>query len=295
VFGAILDTYLVQGGPVGALGFPVSGEYDDMVGQTAVGRVSDFEHGTISWFRETGELTTTLTGPVASPIAFEHVAGIDISTFQGTIDWARVATQGTSEGEVIAFAYIRATHDDHGVDTRFFHNWAQSAGRLPRGAYHFFRAHQQPDQTRTQLDLFVNTLLAAGGPGELPPMADVEFLPHSVTATQAEQSLQFFLSLLEQAFGVRPLIYTFPSFWRHQMKNSRAFSHLYKLWIANYGPKTHEGGFSARKRAPVLVGGWNAFTIWQHAVKSGVAGITGLVDRNQVLVPAGLSLRDFLR
>ena len=266
-----------------------------MVGQMAVGRVSDFERGSISWFRATGAVTTTLAGPVAVTGDFEQVAGIDVSTFQGPIDWARVATQGTTEGEIIAFAYIRATHDDSGIDTRFSQNWANSHGRLPRGAYHFFRAHPQPDQTRQQLDLFVNTLEAAGGPGELPPMVDVQSLPAGVTAAQAEQSLQFFLSLLEVAFGARPLIYTFPSFWRHQMNNSSVFSGTYKLWIANYGPRTAEGGFRPRSTAPLLVGGWTEFTLWQHAVKSGVRGIDTLVDRDQLLLPAGTSLRDFLR
>ena len=128
-------------------------------------------------------------------------------------------------------------------------------------------------------------------------MVDVELesLPAGVTAAQAEQSLQFFLSLLEQAFGVHPLIYTFPSFWQHQMNDSRAFSNNYKLWIANYGPRIAEGGFRPRLTAPILVGGWTEFTIWQHAVRSGVAGISTLVDRNQLLLPAGISLRDYLR
>jgi Glycosyl hydrolases family 25/LGFP repeat len=154
VYGAILSSYLTQGGPTGALGFPVSGEYDDFVGQSSVGRLSDFERGTISWFRALNSVTTTLTGPIAISGDFEQVAGIDVSQFQNIIDWSRVATQGTTDGEVVAFAYIRATHDDAGVDTQFSTNWGNSAGRIPRGAYHFFRAKKLADQTRQQLDLF---------------------------------------------------------------------------------------------------------------------------------------------
>jgi GH25 family lysozyme M1 (1,4-beta-N-acetylmuramidase) len=295
VYGAILTSYLAQGGPAGALGFPVSGEYDDMVGQTAVGRISDFQNGSISWDRASGLTDTFIVGPISFAPDFEMMSGIDVSQFQETIDWAKTATLGTSDGEVISFAYIRATHDDTGVDMRFTQNWSNSAGHLPRGAYHFFKAHAVPDQTRQQLDLFVNTLVAVGGSGELPPMVDVESLPAGVSAAQAEQSLRFFLSLLEQAFGVRPLIYTFPYFWKHQMANTNAFSNTNKLWIANYGPKTAEGGFAARSTAPILVGGWSEFALWQHAVKSGVGGITTLVDRDQVLVPTGQSLADFLR
>jgi lysozyme len=126
-------------------------------------------------------------------------------------------------------------------------------------------------------------------------MIDVESLPGGVTAAQAEASLRFVLSLVEQAFGVRPLIYTFPSFWKHQMGNTTAFSTTNKLWIANYGQRTAERGFAARKIAPILVGSWSEFALWQHAVKSGVAGISGLVDRDQVLVPTGMPLANFLR
>lgn len=298
VYGAILTSYLAQGGPIGALGFPVSGEYDEMGGQTIIGRVSEFERGSISYNFATTSIDVARTGPVAGPDASELVVGIDVSQWQGTIDWSRVATQGTTDGEVISFAYIRATHDDGTVDTHFARNWTNSAGELPRGAYHYFRAHETADQTRHALDVLVNTLQSAGGPGELPPVVDVEerSLPHGVTVTQAEQSLQFFLSLLEQGFGMRPLIYTYPNFWKHQMANSQAFSSSYKLWIANYGPETPRGSkiFVRRRTAPVLPGGWTDYAIWQNAILPGVAGISTLVDRNIVFLPPQTSLQAYL-
>lgn len=294
VFGAILAAYLQQGGPTGALGFPLTGEYDDVVGSTVVGRVNEFEHGSISWDRATNTTDTMIVGPVTIGPSFEQIAGIDVSQFQGVIDWRQVTTQGTSDGEVVGFAYVRATDGDATRDTGFARNWAASAGLLPRGAYHFFRARPVVDDTRRQLDSFVNTVQRAGGPGELPPMVDVESLPPGVTVGQAEASLRFFLSLLEQAFGVRPLVYTYPSFWKREMGDSQAFSGTNKLWIANYGPRTAEGGFAPRRTGPVLPGGWTDFAIWQHAVKSGVGGIGTLVDRDQLLLPAGTSLADHL-
>ena len=295
VFGAILVTYTSQGGPIGALGFPTTGEYDDMVGSTAVGRVNEFEHGSISWHRDTNTTDTVIIGPITIVESFEHMAGIDVSQFQAVIDWSKVATQGTTDGEVVSFAYIRATDGDARRDTRFTENWSASAGLLPRGAYHFFRARRVVDDTRRQLDFFVNALQGVGGPGELPPMVDVESFPAGVSAAECETSLRFFLSLLEEAFGVRPLIYTYPAFWKHEMGNSSKFSGTNKLWIANYGPRTGEGGFAPRRSRPVLPGGWSDFAIWQHAVKSGVRGIAGLVDRDQLLLPSGTSLADHLR
>lgn len=47
VHGAILDSYVAQGGPQGFLGYPVSDEKDDVVGTAVLGRVSDFERGSI--------------------------------------------------------------------------------------------------------------------------------------------------------------------------------------------------------------------------------------------------------
>jgi len=298
VYGNILTSYIAQGGPIGALGFPLSGEYDEMVGEVSVGRVSEFERGSISYHTATGSIDVALTGPISGADAYEEVIGIDVSYAQGTIDWNRVVTQGTSDGEVVAFAYIRATHDDGRPDTHFVKNWANSASKLPRGAYHYFLAHKTPDEVRLQLDVFINTLQNAGGPGELPPVVDVEerSIPHGVTVSQVEDSLQFFLSLLEQAFGMRPLIYTYPSFWQHQMANSNAFSSRYKLWIANYGPETPRGSkkFIRRRSAPVLPGGWSDYAIWQNAVLPGVAGIQTLVDRNVVFLPPGMSLQAYL-
>src|SRR5262245_10163417 len=60
------------------------------------------------------------------------VQGIDVSYWQGNIDWQKVSDAG------IHFAYIKATEGGDRVDPRFLHNWnaAKEAG-VPRGAYHF--------------------------------------------------------------------------------------------------------------------------------------------------------------
>src|SRR4051812_39677059 len=60
------------------------------------------------------------------------VQGIDISKYQGDIDWARVRDDG------IHFAYLKVSEGGDHVDDRFYDNWSKSAAAgVPRGAYHF--------------------------------------------------------------------------------------------------------------------------------------------------------------
>src|SRR5437867_1330928 len=59
--------------------------------------------------------------------------GIDVSHYQGAINWDDVASGG------ISFAYIKATEGTNFVDPLFAQNWAGAeAAGLRRGAYHFF-------------------------------------------------------------------------------------------------------------------------------------------------------------
>ena len=60
------------------------------------------------------------------------LAGIDVSHFQGEVDWGAVAAAG------VRFAFIKATEGLDDVDPRFAQNWQGSrAAGLLRGAYHF--------------------------------------------------------------------------------------------------------------------------------------------------------------
>ena len=60
------------------------------------------------------------------------IHGIDVSRYQGDIDWRRVKRAGTE------FAWIKATEGGDYVDPKFMENWNQArAAGVPRGAYHF--------------------------------------------------------------------------------------------------------------------------------------------------------------
>src|SRR5919106_1214014 len=98
------------------------------------------------------------------------IHGIDVSKWQGKIDWASVRAAGTQ------FAFIKATEGGDHVDERFLENWhgAQQAG-IPRGAYHFVYwcrpAHEQAAWFKRNVPQ---------DPDALPPVLDVEWNGQSV-------------------------------------------------------------------------------------------------------------------
>jgi len=258
------------------------------------GRISDFEDGSIAFFSDTSQTSIMQVGPITTN-DFDIVEGIDISTHQGNIDWSQI------DGGTVQFAYIKASEGDTVVDDQFVANWTNSKGRVLRGPYHYFHPRADPNETTKQTDNFVAVLNRTADIGELPPMVDVETLDGEVgnkkatlTPAQTIASLTRFLKDVEQAFGKRPLVYTFPWFWEHQMGGTNAFAKDYNLWIANYGHERSDGGADRPDRGPLIPRGWTDFHLWQFAVLPGVRGIAGLVDRNTAFVPIGTDLSQFL-
>ncbi len=92
------------------------------------------------------------------------VQGIDVSHYQGQIDWQQMREQG------IGFAYIKATEGSFYVDECYKQNMtdAEKAG-IAAGAYHFF-SFDSPGET--QAEHFIQTV---GGDGTLIPVVDVEY------------------------------------------------------------------------------------------------------------------------
>ena len=154
----------------------------------------------------------------------ETVDGIDVSKFQGDIDWTAVKASG------IEYAFIRVSDGINTPDQKYQQNWdgAKAAGVL-RGTYQFFRPTQDPI---AQADL----LLAAMGPlepGDLPPVIDVEDDDGVDPATIAAK-VGLWIDRVEAATGRQPIIYTGKFFWNGFVQ-SDAFAD-YPLWIAQYGP-----------------------------------------------------------
>lgn len=133
------------------------------------------------------------------------VQGVDVSSYQGSIDWEMIASKN------LQFAFIKATEGSGFVDSFFEQNFhgARNAG-LVVGAYHFF-SFDSPG--KTQADNFIRTVPKVDG--TLPPVIDLEFYGAYSTKEQAPPSqevvleqLQILLTRLSEHYGQQPIIYT---------------------------------------------------------------------------------------
>ena len=195
-----------------------------------------------------------LTGREKTPLLSGYsVHGIDVSAYQGRIDWPVVARNR------VRFAFIKASEGATLRDPRFARNWraARAAGVLC-GAYHYFQPNRDG---QIQADLFARTVPLA--PGDLPPVLDVEAANfHDVAVLRREVAR--WLRLIEAHYGVRPILYSNHSFYQRHLAG-----HFddYPLWLAHYEV--------ARPSLPR-----SKWIIWQHSDESHVPGIRGVVDFN---------------
>jgi lysozyme len=182
--------------------------------------------------------------------------GLDVSHYQGTVDWQQVFQAG------YLFAFIKATDGITYVDPMFATNWggAKAAGLL-RGAYHFFEANDDPQQ---QAQNFLDTVTLE--PGDLPPVIDVESSSTSgqVSTATIIDSIATWLQTVEQATGLTPIIYTNPGYWNSL--GTEQFSG-YPLWVAEYGVAS-----------PTLPTGWTSWALWQFSQSGQIPGVTTAVD-----------------
>ncbi|CAN1556007.1 Acm Lyzozyme M1 (1,4-beta-N-acetylmuramidase) [Rhabdaerophilaceae bacterium] len=189
------------------------------------------------------------------------VHGIDISKWQGEIDWPEVKRAGT------AFVFIKATEGGDHLDERFHANWAAAkANGIPRSAYHFVfwcrSAEEQADWFRKNVPADADAL---------PPVLDVEWNGHSRTcpkkidADLARRKIAIMLKAMEKHTGKRPIIYTDIPFHADVMAG-----HFpdYAFWLRSVAAEPHER-YDNRN-----------WMFWQYTTTGRVPGIKGPVDRN---------------
>jgi lysozyme len=187
------------------------------------------------------------------------VEGIDVSYWQGAIDWDAVAADG------VEYAFIRTSHGLGTIDTRYEYNWAeaQRVGLL-RGTYQYF---SPTEDVIAQADLVIDRLGGAMSDGDLPPVLDVE-AADGATPEQIVAGIHTWSDRIEAALGVTPLIYTAKYFWQDSVGAPDDFLD-HPLWIANYTTD-----------CPLIADPWTRWDFWQYTSTGSVAGITGNVDRD---------------
>jgi lysozyme len=189
------------------------------------------------------------------------IHGVDVSKYQGLIDWDQVRGSGTQ------FAYIKATEGGDLIDEAFPRNWeAAKAAGVRRGAYHFVYWCRPAQEQMAWFEQHVPLDDQA-----LPPVLDVELTPDSKTCKQMPERAVALATIAEMLremaahYGKRPVIYTTVDFYQRFLQQN--FSD-YPIWVRS------------TKYYPSVKYGDRRWHFWQYQSDGNVAGIRAKVDRN---------------
>lgn len=184
--------------------------------------------------------------------------GIDVSHHQGKIDWDKVP-------DSVQFVYVKCTEGKTYSDPMYRYNvWQARRHGFEVGSYHFFRmtsgAQDQFSHFLSRIDTANQTLV---------PMVDVE-VNDGADYCVLQDSLYVFVKLVEDHFGVKPMIYCPQRLYARYFgpdKASMAFWGGYPMYLARYRPG-----------APIMRG-VHQYTIWQYSERGKVEGIEKHVDK----------------
>jgi GH25 family lysozyme M1 (1,4-beta-N-acetylmuramidase) len=208
----------------------------------------------------TATLLSLLCAPVfvagaADAATTASLSGLDVSGYQGNVDWPSVAADGAS------FAYVKATEGTNYTNGYFAqqYNGAASVG-LIRGAYHF--AHPNASSGSAQADYFIDHGGSWTADGKtLPGALDIEYNPGSggtcygLSRPAMIDWISSFTARYRSRTGRPPVIYTTTDWWTTCTGNTSAFAADDPLWIAR----------PASSPLP-LPSGWSTYTVWQNHV-----------------------------
>jgi lysozyme len=184
------------------------------------------------------------------------VKGMDVSYYQGTIDWAKVKADG------VKYAIIRVSDGLNTPDTKFDSYWAGSrAAGVLHGAYQYFEPSQDPIAQADMLLAKIGTLRA----DDLPPTIDVE-ATGGLTPAQVAAKVKLWVGHVKAAVGRDPIVYTGMYFWRDNVGGANVLP----------SPLFHAQYTSAA--CPDIAAPWTTWAFWQYTSTGAVNGISGSVD-----------------
>ncbi len=184
--------------------------------------------------------------------------GIDVSHYQGRIDWSRVAAT-----ESISYVYLKATEGATYVDDTYRRNLAEVRRvGLSVGSYHFYRPnvapHVQFDNIRKNIKIEEQDLV---------PIIDIE-VRGRVSAEKFIRDLKKLVHLVEKHYGKKPLLYSYQNFYNRHLCGEFPG---YQWMIAKY-----------QDERPVLNDGHN-YIMWQYTAEGSIDGVGGPVDRSRIM------------
>jgi GH25 family lysozyme M1 (1,4-beta-N-acetylmuramidase) len=216
------------------------------------------------WLRAAVCLVGLFTGAASAPEASAQnsLDGIDVSGWQGSIDWWQVYNSG------IAFAFVKATEGTGFTDAWFYTNWANLwVTPIYQGPYHFGHPGWDPI---VQADFFCDTVAAANGgtfSGSLQLVLDIE-VTDGTSPSHVRSWIVDFCNEVQARTGRPGTIYTGFYFWRDQAGNGSNLN--CPLWLAAY----------VSDPRPYVPAAWSTWTFWQYTSSGRVPGISGNVDRD---------------
>jgi GH25 family lysozyme M1 (1,4-beta-N-acetylmuramidase) len=222
-------------------------------------------YGVTYVYGSSGLFTSSPPSTTTTSSGSGNTEGIDVSHWQGTIDWTKVRAAGKR------FAYIKASEHTSFVDNKYQTNRANAkAAGLYVGAYHFARPDSTSGDAVAEADHFIET--ADWARGELRPVLDLEDTG-GLSSTALQSWVRSFLDRVYQRTGVRGVIYVSPSFWSTKMGNSTWFAKngYDVLWIAHWTT-------ASAPSVPAENWGGKSWTFWQYTSDGSVPGISGRVD-----------------
>lgn len=188
------------------------------------------------------------------------VHGVDVSRWQGAIDWERLRAQGAN------FAFIKATDGGDHIDPMFRKNWnGAAAAGIKRGAYHFFYWCRTGKE---QAEWFIRNVPREAG--ALPPVIDVEWNHQSrcrqkLAPQTVRDKMQAFMDRLERHYGQRPIIYATPDFYDANLKGHFKDYPFWLRSVAAHPSKRYPG---------------RDWVFWQYSGTGLSKGVTGEIDLN---------------
>ena len=181
-----------------------------------------FEHKKLSNSEFEEERINRIIGDYA-----DKTFGIDMSHYQRKedIEWDSLSIGNRSIP--IKFVVLRGTMGNKSTDKHFDEFWKLAKKHnLIRGAYHFYRADEDPVMQAN--NFLANVKLESG---DLPPILDIEKIPRRKSNEKLIEDLKIWCRIVEETYGEKPIIYTYYHYYKDFLKG-----HFddYPLWLANY-------------------------------------------------------------
>ena len=206
----------------------------------------------------TGFRWRALYGDAEYPEGYE-IHGIDISHYQGEIDWEQLKN-AMIEGCPVRFVIIKSTEGASRLDDHFRENFNQVRDYgFIRGVYHFW---SNKSSAREQAYYFLDKVHLTEG--DLPPVLDIEHKPADKSVDDFQRDVLTWLHIVEDKYHTKPIIYTYYKF-KEKYLSAPVFDD-YPYWIAHYYVDKVQ-----------YQGKWK---FWQHTDAGKLPGIKGYVDFN---------------